>query len=126
VSDWKDVAGKIAVELAQEALSWLKRKATEKAREKAGQLANAIDPAVLEAMVAAELSLIFRGWTGVEGFEAEIAAAEARGRAHPVGLQLVECCSCETPELVLEGNGTTRCARCNKPDFASLKLDEAP
>lgn len=128
MSGWTDslgkVASEIAIDLAKEAYSWLKGKAQEKVRQKVGEAANAIDPAVLEGLVATELALIFRGWNGAEGFEAEIAAAEARGKAHPLGggLNMLVCCSCDAPEMRLEGNGTLVCAKCGKPDFQTLKL----
>jgi hypothetical protein len=83
------VAG-IAIEVAKEAIDWAVDKVKTRAKEKLGEAVNAIDPRVLEALVTAQLALIFRDFTGVEGFDAEIAAAEARGKAHPLGGDAIE------------------------------------
>lgn len=118
------ILGGIAVEVAKEAYDWATDKLKAKAKEKLGDVVDKIDPKVFEALITAQFVLLE---VATQGIVNEFEAAEARGKAKPLGggMQMIECCTCATPELVLEGNGTTRCAICNKPDFASLKL-EAP
>ena len=112
--------GSAAVHIAKEAYDFAKDKLTSHVKKKLGEAVDKVDAKVLEQLVEAQLKLTFLGWKGVEGFNAEMAAAEARGKAHPLGgdaVAIVECCACVVPDIVLESDGSSRCANCGKPPF---------
>ena len=111
------ILGGIAVEVAKEAYDWANGELKSRAKEKLGEAIEQLDPKLLEQLIAAQFALL---QIAAQRIVDEFAAAEARGKAHPLGgdaVEITECCACVVPDIVLDGDGTSHCANCGKPPF---------
>lgn len=104
------ILGGIAAEVAKEAFEWAVKKVKARATEKLGKVVGeSLDPKVLEALLTAELLVLNKS---LERVVDEFDAAEARGKAKPLGgdaIEWIERCSCEAPTFV---DGL--CGQCGK------------
>lgn len=77
--------------------------------------------AVVEKLMELQLAQLHAALRNVVD---EFDAAEARGKAHPLGggaIDFIECCACPPPTTFFsEGtDGARRCVRCNRPEFVA-------